>query len=987
MKERPIITIFFFILLATAIAVSAVQPMQTTQKILLSPFYLPSLSANTNTTFTVNVQSPSELTSVDSAIITYDLWINPAVNFNLWVNGKTCNNPTYAISTTFAGAGHAQAIFDCTNIIKTTGTYTVTLRSDKNTGSATGWLDVTTTNNPSGSVALHGTEYTYPAHAKLWLQLVNSNNTNIDNGVCYIDIYTPDNEEYIERATMENFNHDGIYYYDLETPSQSGVYPAIATCYYTATQNKRVATSYNITSGVLKSGTINDTQTLDGTKLVITTSKNGGLTTNNRVNVTLNFSDFNAQCGNVSPLLYTGTTWHWTGIWNTNTANHNILIYTYNYSNNSWLQLPNVIGSGAGTATFTVSNSIAMTNISSLGINATNQMLLRFTDTDINEGAKDFRTDYAYVSCDQLGTPQYQILRGSSEMHINSPVENFITSIDTVRVTNNVSYNGENASYYTGIFSENFSVQSTVTHNTNDVLVIHSPFHTLPCNSILNLYRWENNGSLTKIGFTTNTHTFQKECSIQFYENLTVGENKQYLVTARNSWESDLRSTNSGVQSIYPLISAGCDYWAITRNETPYPYVVPRAQGYDNTSAFYRSCSNFYDDFYWFNNTYHTSNETKYNITDEASFVNYESWYESTKFAEEKLDTITYLLVNNLLSTGIYSELILVDVLNRSDLNGNKFWANFSTTHLNFNIIGAQQATIANLNDTITKFRDASYGNYSLFNNDFTVLQNKIDNLTNNNAVIIGNITLLQNNISILYGAVTTLNGTMVGSANNISTIINNVANLQNTANSILSVSNTIDGTTVSIQNAVNSQTTTINGIALNTSNITNNINNINNNLTGISQSLNGVNGNLTAIYNAVLAINITVPPSYNHTELENSLANITFQISVVQTTLNGINTNISAQNLSAINESLTGLIISESNKPVEFDASIVFLLIYVLLMLLAVKIRENWFLAMTGIYGIIFGVFMVATVSFWFGGILLGIGLLFMWRGFSNSR
>lgn len=91
--------------------------------------------------------------------------------------------------------------------------------------------------------------------------------------------------------------------------------------------------------------------------------------------------------------------------------------------------------------------------------------------------------------------------------------------------------------------------------------------------------------------------------------------------------------------------------------------------------------------------------------------------------------------------------------------------------------------------------------------------------------------------------------------------------------------------------------------------------------------------------------------------------------------------------NITDVQNNLSALIVTETSKPASFDISIVFLLIYVLLMLLAVKIRENWFLAMTGIYGIIFGVFMVATVSFWFGGILLGIGLLFMWRGFSNSR
>ena len=397
------------------------QPTQVFSKIFLNPFYTSSTTQNVNTSFSIIVNPPDKVSSVVSAIINFDVWLNPSVTFRLWVNNQPCNNPVYYVSTTYASAGKNLISFDCSNVISQAGNYIVTLKSDKDTGAITGWLDLTYMSNPRGELALAGTEYSYGQTAKEWLQLKDNNGLEVNNGICYLDVLYPNMSKLINEATMNNLNYEGIYYYDLVVPQIEGVYPAIAKCYYTAYQFPKYASDYRITSGVLKSGTIANTYSLDTNYLVFTTNKNGGLTANNRVNVTFNFSDFYANCGNVSEVLTQGLTIYWNGIWNTGTAGHDITFSIFNYTSNSWIDFSNKLLGGSGGSTLIVTNSMLMNNFTNrLGINASNHLKIKLADNDINEGVKDISTDLLYASCNQLANAQWQEIKGSAELHVTN---------------------------------------------------------------------------------------------------------------------------------------------------------------------------------------------------------------------------------------------------------------------------------------------------------------------------------------------------------------------------------------------------------------------------------------------------------------------------------------------------------------------------------------------------------------------------------------
>jgi hypothetical protein len=667
------------------------QPTQQFNKLYLTPFYRVSLSANTNVTYNVTVNPPDKISNVLGSILSFNVQANGQTQvFTLWVNNKSCNNPSYSIATAFSTTGQLQFYFDCSNIINKSGIYQITLKSDVNTGAISGWLDLTYMNNPSGSMTIHGTEYTFGQIAKVWLQLLDNNRTAITDGVCYTDIYSPDNTYYLERATMTNMVRDGIYFYDLTVPIIEGVYPTIATCYYTAGETNNFPASITMINGTLDTGTITDMQVLDG--IYAKTTENAlSLGNPRRYWSELNFTS--TMCKNISESLLTGVSIKWTGKWNSNLGNDDMTILIYNYTSASWIPLPNVILGSSPASVKSVSNSFALNNITKAGfISGTSPLRLKFNDTALADtSSSGFDYDYLSVSCDQLSNPQWQEVKGSSELHITSDVgfiEEFQTSSYSMNNTQSTTLvNGTtiNETYYTGIFNHKFSISASITSNDN--LIEYQGLHSIPCNSIISFYKINATGYYT-YPYTTQRQTTEDHCSINFILNMTAGQTYDFEAHARNVWESDLRTTNTALGSIYPLLDGGCKLWQIVKG---YPdYIVPKNQTNEGKDYYYRACGNMYDNYYYFNKTYQQALTDKLLIDNEQTYLQYESDYYSTKFAEDKLNT-----VNNLQAVNDYSKLLIDNPLGDGVVNTSdqRYWADKSTLYQAWKIVNASCGT------------------------------------------------------------------------------------------------------------------------------------------------------------------------------------------------------------------------------------------------------------------------------------------------------
>jgi hypothetical protein len=139
-----------------------------------------------------------------------------------------------------------------------------------------------------------GTEYIPNEPATIWLQLLR-NYQPINDATCYVTVYYPNKMAFLNKTLMTYLSgSDGLFYYDLTTPSQLGVYMLTASCYIpanawsdsfadyskievyeniTVSNSKAIISSFNQTStldytdGTWESyetiGGINDTESVD----------------------------------------------------------------------------------------------------------------------------------------------------------------------------------------------------------------------------------------------------------------------------------------------------------------------------------------------------------------------------------------------------------------------------------------------------------------------------------------------------------------------------------------------------------------------------------------------------------------------------------------------------------------------------------------------------------------------------------------------------
>jgi hypothetical protein len=247
MKTTRLILIFTMLLMLPII-VNAAEQTQQYNKIYLNPFYQATMTANTNVTFNVTVNPPDGISTVNSAIITFNGQINGQTQtFNIWVNGGACNTPTYSVATAFSTTGNVQFSFDCSNRITKSGIYNVTLRSSVNTGAMSGSLELTYMNNPGRKLEIFGTEYQVADNGKIFVQLLENSITPINNASCYLTVYYPNNTKWYDKTLMTyQPTSNALYYFDFTAPSTTGVYMTDVYCeYYTTTQYTN-ATAYSL---------------------------------------------------------------------------------------------------------------------------------------------------------------------------------------------------------------------------------------------------------------------------------------------------------------------------------------------------------------------------------------------------------------------------------------------------------------------------------------------------------------------------------------------------------------------------------------------------------------------------------------------------------------------------------------------------------------------------------------------------------------------
>jgi hypothetical protein len=599
---------YFCMILVLACVATASQ--QVYNQLYLNPFYRSSTTANTNYTYTVSISPPLGVESVQSAILSFDVYLTPTVVFSLWVNDEKCNTVDFTVSTTYSGSAQGRIYFDCTNVITSAGIYTVKMSATKNTGSVVGWLGVTYSDIPLGELTVHGTEYTNTQEVKVWLQLVNSTGQAVSNGICYVDIYTPDNTEYIEYAKMQNMNHDGIFYYDMQAPLSEGVYPVIARCFYTATQTDNFAQAYSIQFGSYDSGTLANTQTIDGNFIRF---KETAVNPVRNISAVLNFT---RVCANISEDLLTGITIR-TVVKFDSVVNDDITLSVWNYSSGLWIDLPNIVLEG--NAFRDVSNTFTIANVTKAGfITNASGLRLRYKDTSLVDGAtSNLDIEFADVYCDQFSDPVWHESMGSSELHISSGtqepfyVETFCGSNEEDKDNSDCAEFRNDTNYWNytwGFIYDNI----TFINSYNTDIDSHYEYITgdgQDCTGIIEIIE-ERNGTITDI---TNVTLFRggdvENCILSI--PVLFGEDEYSFtvtVTMDNYMKWEAERIDDYILYLEPTV---IDYCYSISTLYMIPYDVP-IYGIDVGTLYgsmpdFLACYRLMDDIYWFDYYYSAS--------------------------------------------------------------------------------------------------------------------------------------------------------------------------------------------------------------------------------------------------------------------------------------------------------------------------------------------------------------------------------------------
>lgn len=648
MFHKSYAVLLAFLLIAMPVFADSTQQYN---KLLLSPYYLTTLGNNVNTSFLVTINPPDNINNVLSAIVNFQTYSSgQTVNYTLWVNDKKCNTPDFLVSTTFSSSGIRYISFDCSNIITANGTYNVTLRPSGAVGGATsGWIDFTYMNRPKATAKIFGTEYVTGDHGKVWLQVTDANNNAVDNAQCYADIYTPANMQFLERVSMV-FLEDGVYYYDLTIPQETGVYPVVAVCYYVATQTTINASSGQIYTGTDVANNYNATWLINQIYWDIDETNTGNP---RRIEFRQNYTNI------TQPILFNGFTISWTGIWNSQ-VNDNLVFWVYNFSSATWIELTNQV-LDTGTGEVTVSNNVQTDNLTRDGFLFNKTMVIMVNDTNSSDATKSrARTDQLIIQLDSFSSPQWQKIIGSGEIHVQGdPLHPFLIETFCGLDSNDV---GDSACMqkYEDNNPENTFSESELTDNITIYSVAsvtssgHWEYETpsdVDCSAIYSVELFNGTDYIDVSENTTFASNLQREnCLIRnSMEFLPSPATYEFRIITDNYLLWELNWTLLRVQSINTSVGFICDQ---AGSAYSYNYIVPiNSTTYVSNDSLLRYCHRAVDDLYYFYN--YTFDGMSATTAGDFETALVESRFYRQSFVED-VSLLNQYMLNNSLNFTLY---------------------------------------------------------------------------------------------------------------------------------------------------------------------------------------------------------------------------------------------------------------------------------------------------------------------------------------------
>jgi hypothetical protein len=587
--------------------------------------FVASANANTDYIGTISVTPPDGISKINSLeiMITGDYQATTTVYAKVRETGKTkiYNCTPISVVTANAVLRNYNTVFDCSNLVKTFkwkgGSIDIGFRADKTSTNINARAVMTYYNNPKAEIKQFGTEYNNDQAVKIWLQVSNNTGGYVTNASCFANVYTPDNLQEVTNAEMSYIGHDGMYYYDMQSPLREGVYPAISTCYYDTSKYQLWANDFNLTAGF--DGGIDpvDLYDIDGIVNVIEETHERWRPPYSwpKDHFSIEYYFFgDSTCAHTPESQLIGLNVFAYGMFDS-AEDDVITMSIYNYTSASWITLPNQMN--AGTSYVSMANILMVKNVTRAGLwSNTYGFKIRFADNSgmIDFGPSQFLLDQLYISCDRSTSNPPNIISSSSEIHVTSSGDSKISV---------ATFCGEPGDSSCGVFSYDqnfwnyswgFIVDNVVVKNKYQTRVNQKYDYETPsgvdCTGYMDIWVSEENGTMYHIDngsliFKTGT---KDNCIIEIPIFLGPGTNYiSYDVYFDNymKWEADHDMNN--VQYYKLILDKYCRQ---VETITGIPFEIP-IQSQDltiyNDNPVYLACYRAMDDLYQFEKYYNDS--------------------------------------------------------------------------------------------------------------------------------------------------------------------------------------------------------------------------------------------------------------------------------------------------------------------------------------------------------------------------------------------
>jgi hypothetical protein len=272
-----------------------------------------------------------------------------------------------------------------------------------------------------GRMSVFGTEYEPGDPGTAFLELVDAQGLAVNNAGCYLDIWSPltinaTHEQLIDTAPMFHLGTGGVYYYDFTVPNDLGVYMMAASCSYetlktwvydTTGDESRSSTRTEVTGSY-----IGDTLALNQLDDFVYTNCNSANSGGQKCDA---YYDFNLSSYDLTNL--TNLDLFYAGEATTTETGH---FYAYNWTNSSYLRLPNVVNFNGFAA---VGNPVGIndfaTNTIPIEDTVSNDSIIRVRIVGVGSSSFTQYDNFVNINFLTAGIAP-QNLKGSGEIHVRN---------------------------------------------------------------------------------------------------------------------------------------------------------------------------------------------------------------------------------------------------------------------------------------------------------------------------------------------------------------------------------------------------------------------------------------------------------------------------------------------------------------------------------------------------------------------------------------